>query len=80
MVGDGQWKVDTTKDEKILALTTELATQSDDVEELRRRLRDAEARLASRSGRTTLSGIPSAEQWRVTYSGDTITHEGVQYD
>ena len=83
MMANKEWKTNSTKNRKVVALTTEVSA-------LKKRLSNTESKFKtgdsnkpppSRGGRTALFNMRSADLWRVTKEdAPTIMHNGVEHE
>ena len=79
MTANGEFKTDTTKNQKVVALTTELVKMKNCLKNADHRLNNGSKGNRNGTKKTTLEGIKPDDLWRITKKSDTITHDGVEY-
>ena len=79
MTTNGEWKTDTTKNQKVVALTTELIKMKNCLKNADHGLNTGIKGNRNGTKKKTLEGINPDDLCRVTKKSDTITHDGVKY-
>ena len=79
MTSDGEWKADTTKNQKFVALNTELVKIINLLKNEEHRLITGSKGNRNVTKKKTLQGINPDDLRRVTKKSDTITRDGVKY-
>ena len=82
LVADKKWVIDTTKETKMIALTTEVQTLKEEIASLKSSAPptpQTPPRNPAAGTNTTLSKVPPEDLWAVTYVGDTTMHNSRKY-
>ena len=79
MIANVEWKTDTTRNQKVVALTTELVKIKNRHKNVEHRLNTGSKGNRNGTKETTLEGIKSDDLCHVTKKSETITSDGVKY-
>ena len=78
MTANGEWKMDTTKNQKIVALTTELVKMKNILKNAEHILNTGSKGNRNGTKKTTFKMIKVDNLWRVTKKSDTINRDVVK--
>ena len=79
MTANWEWKTDTTKNQKVVSLTTELVKMNNCLKNVEHRLNTGIKGNRNGTKKKTLEGINPDDLCCVTKKSDTITRDGVKY-
>ena len=82
MIANKEWKSHSTKNQKVVNLTTEVSNLREHLSSAKSNFKKKESNRPPhfQSGNNILSKISSADLWRVTDKGATMWHDGVKYE